>query len=631
MVFGITTRFNPLKGIRKRIRNRLLVFILPLVYIPLVISGSVILYAFEDSHKSKIRNDIENRSNEISIAIEDLLNSNSTQLSALSKMPSIKESFISYKAAFSQHGAFSSQYQDVEDTYIETVTDVVELGEWHDLFFIDPAGSVVFSILQGRYHAENVFKQGVNDKMRVLFSDTLQTLSPMVLYAGEVRHEENPLVYFSTPLFIDGLLASVIISSVETHVIQKQLLNRNLISSHTGIDIIHYNESSSRGIFSLNSTETWTFESLMAYIKAPKKSEFSHSSLIPSLSSIVILNYDKAHANAPLNTSKLIFLLIFVAISMVIFLASSKLARSFTLPIESLKRSFKKFAEGNEDIVLETTRQDEIGTLIRNFNSMLLKLKATKVKLIESKKLASIGSLSAGVAHEINNPLAIITSNTATLEEYASELSALMNTAEPGQEQCEQAKMISTDINELVQESGTALSRVKNIVASMQIFSEIDSASLEVLHIKHDVKQIVREVAAALGYLPSVKVQCDAELSLTCKVKQFKLALYNIIENAFLAVKDIPEGKIRIVVVSQNGQLELSVTDNGCGIAPELVDRIFDPFFTTRPVGSGIGMGLTVAYTVIQAHQGDISVRSSLSKGTQIQIVLPDSSTKMKQ
>ncbi len=232
----------------------------------------------------------------------------------------------------------------------------------------------------------------------------------------------------------------------------------------------------------------------------------------------------------------------------------------------------------------------------------LSELQQTQAQLIQSAKLAAIGELAANVAHEINNPL------TAVLG-FASYLAEQVAPGEPMRE----------ELGLIQEEAG----RARDIVRDLLDFSRQHEFSAE----PTDLNGVVRQTLAMVRRQRAVDnitfaEQYDPELPLAeVDVPRIKQVFINILNNALYAMGDVGVLTVRTGVA--NGQVQVSFTDTGTGIAPEHLDRIFDPFFTTKPDVSGTGLGLSVSLGIVQSHRGTIEAASEVGKGTTFTVKLP--------
>ena len=237
-------------------------------------------------------------------------------------------------------------------------------------------------------------------------------------------------------------------------------------------------------------------------------------------------------------------------------------------------------------------------------------IETTQQHLYESARLRAIGQLAAGVAHEINNPIGFIASNLRVAGDYLRELTEKLPD-DPA------TTSMLEDFRALLNESVSGTQRIATIVADLKTFSNIDqsdfvSCDLNALitstcHLLQTESQRALQIELRLGELPQLA-------GYPAKISQ---ATYNVLDNAAKSIDD--GGKIRITSNrDEQGQIQVIVEDNGCGIAAEHIPHLFDPFFTTRDVGAGTGLGLTVAREIMNAHQGEILVKSQPGKGTRV-------------
>jgi two-component system NtrC family sensor kinase len=266
------------------------------------------------------------------------------------------------------------------------------------------------------------------------------------------------------------------------------------------------------------------------------------------------------------------------------------------------------------------------------------RLEQAQSQLLQAEKMASIGQLAAGVAHEINNPIGYIHCNLGTLQEYVTGLSRLIDAYEASvpllasvaPEQAERLAAekravdfdyLRRDIADLVRESQEGVSRVRQIVVDLKEFSHVGDdewrscdlhKGLEsTLNVVWNEIKYKAEVVRAFGDLPPVE----------CLPQQINQVFMNLLVNAAQAIEE--KGTITLRSGADAGWCWVEVTDTGRGIPPEQLNRIFDPFFTTKPVGKGTGLGLSIAYGIIGKHHGRIEVESREGAGSTFRIHLP--------
>lgn len=281
----------------------------------------------------------------------------------------------------------------------------------------------------------------------------------------------------------------------------------------------------------------------------------------------------------------------------------------------------------------DCTERKRIGTELENAYRTL---KSTQAQIIQQEKMASIGQLAAGVAHEINNPMGFITSNLVTLGKYMDRLSEFMRTiTDPSlfTNHEEAARFISErrtslkidsimdDAPELIQESLEGADRVSTIVRNLKSFSRVDEASCKSANINECIESTVNIVWNELKYRVKLIKDLGDIPPTRCYPQQMNQVFMNLLVNASQAIEGA--GEIRIRTWNDEQSIYASVSDTGCGIPESVMNRIFDPFFTTKEVGKGTGLGLSITNDIIKNHHGDIRVESEPGKGTTFTVRIP--------
>ncbi|MGK0445162.1 MAG: signal transduction histidine kinase [Bermanella sp.] len=589
---------------------------------------------------------LNNHAQEISLEIESLINNKRNELESMALMPAFQSAYQEFSRTFNDGGIYTSSYQDVEDRYIDFIGKITERNGFDDIFLVSNNGFVVFSLLYGKYHGKNLLREPfISDYMGDLLKKTRYRLQSQVMISDANQPDEPRFIYFSSPIYRDGKYLSTLISRVPLSRIHKTLERSGLLESHSSISLSERKPDSwSSLMFDENSSDMsqdqasqlWQDES-SNFI--PDDKVLVVASIIPSIASVMRLEYSESYILAPIFRTRWVVMMFMIAMAMIIALASSNISRSITRPIKQLRKSFKALADGEKNVLVKSSSKDEIGVLLVQFNAMVKKLRSTENKLIETEKLVSIGNLAAGVAHEINNPMAIVTSNVSSLKDYTKELVehlAQVDKVLIHNELYDNNTSISLNQNDvsglasevelIIDETGQSLTRVKDIVASMQVFSEVDKEDLQTFVINDLLGEIIEEVKES-----NSKINIDnnfvKSISVYGRKKQLKMMFSRLIDNAIKA-SDKKNHIVQVHVGGSADQAIVCVDDNGCGIDQKHRDKIFDPFFTTREVGQGIGLGLAIAYTIVGSHNGTISVQSVVGKGSRFKVVLPQTSVK---
>lgn len=263
------------------------------------------------------------------------------------------------------------------------------------------------------------------------------------------------------------------------------------------------------------------------------------------------------------------------------------------------------------------------------------KLEEAQNQLLQSERMASIGQLAAGVAHEINNPVGFVNSNLGSLQSYVNDLFKLITAYEQTQptlpdalkrqvKQVEEAidlRFLRDDVPNLLKESIDGLQRVTRIVQDLKNFSHVDEAERQWADIEAGLESTLRVVWNELKYKAEVVKAYAGIPQIECFPFQLNQVFMNLLVNASHAIES--HGTITIRTGLDDALVWIEIQDTGKGIKPEHLGRIFEPFFTTKPVGKGTGLGLSLAYGIIQKHHGSIEVQSEVGQGTTFKVTLP--------
>ncbi|UMY64047.1 DAHL domain-containing protein [Pseudomonas sp. LS.1a] len=259
-------------------------------------------------------------------------------------------------------------------------------------------------------------------------------------------------------------------------------------------------------------------------------------------------------------------------------------------------------------------------------------------QLVQSEKLASLGQLAAGVAHEVNNPIGFVSSNLGALDDYFNRLQDMLkayadaeNTLIPNGLSAELAKLrteieldyLLEDIPALIRESKDGISRVARIVKDLKDFSRVDSShDWQLADLHQGIESTLNIVASELRHKADLVKNYGALPKVECLPSQINQVIMNLLVNATQAM-GAERGRITLRTGASDNWVWIEVADNGCGIPAESLQKIFDPFYTTKPIGQGTGLGLSLSYGIIKRHGGEIRVDSEVGVGTTFRVELP--------
>jgi signal transduction histidine kinase len=331
------------------------------------------------------------------------------------------------------------------------------------------------------------------------------------------------------------------------------------------------------------------------------------------------------------------------------------LTRSFERPISTLMSTARKIAAGDLNQKLTLNRKDELGEMAEVLNLMVMnlgklnedlsnqvqwlretknELAQTQGHLVKQEKMAALGQLVAGVAHELNNPISFVYSNTILLRDSYSQLYKLLdfyNGAEglPQAVSSEAEKIkaeidydyLIGDIPQALEDCHEGSRRVRDIVLNLRTFSRLDDTQVQLADITEGIESTIK----ILGHLfrpDRVILHKDyAELpKIECYGGQLSQVWMNLLANAAQAMNS--KGELWITTGAHENRVFVKIRDNGSGMPEEIVAKIFDPFFTTKPVGEGTGLGLSIVHGIIERHGGSIQVDSKIGEGTTFTVEL---------
>ncbi len=384
-------------------------------------------------------------------------------------------------------------------------------------------------------------------------------------------------------------------------------------------------------------------------------------------------------------------LLLIVAVVLSAFLTII-LVRLIIVPVYRLENASQKVAKGELDVEVKVTGNDEMGKLSRSFNQMtkslkdakekenvqaerlrmqwdvlsetnqeleekskrlekqkkqtekknqqiesaMNKLKETQNQLVQSEKMASVGQLTAGIAHEINNPINFVTSNISPLKRDLDDIMKLLNMYNGAAEKSDphdefkniknfkdeiDYDFILKEIKQLLNGIEEGAKRTIEIVRGLRNFSRLDESDKKLSDINEGIESTLLMLRNQLKNRIEVIKEFGSIPQILCYPGKLNQVFMNILNNASQSIEG--EGEIIISTTYGNKNVFISIKDSGKGMSKKIMDHIFEPFYTTKDVGKGTGLGLSISYGIVQEHNGKIEVKSELNKGTEFIITLP--------
>ncbi|HET6720416.1 MAG TPA: ATP-binding protein [Rhodocyclaceae bacterium] len=270
---------------------------------------------------------------------------------------------------------------------------------------------------------------------------------------------------------------------------------------------------------------------------------------------------------------------------------------------------------------------------------LIAKLEEAQNQLLQSEKMASIGQLAAGVAHEINNPVGFVNSNLGTLRKYTTQMLQLIAAYQAAEKQISDPVLLAEiaqlkqaldleflqdDLPELIKESEDGLLRVKKIVQDLKDFSHVNESEWQLADLNAGLDSTLNVVWNEVKYKAKVVKQYGQLPPVECLAAQLNQVFMNLIVNAVQALDESQGmGTLTLSTGAAGDRVWVEVADTGKGISEELKKRIFEPFFTTKPIGKGTGLGLSLSFSIVQKHHGRIEVESVPGQGSRFRVWVP--------
>lgn len=292
----------------------------------------------------------------------------------------------------------------------------------------------------------------------------------------------------------------------------------------------------------------------------------------------------------------------------------------------------KSLVVGTELENLNLSLERQIADRTAQLQDTLITLQSAQTQLVQSQKMASLGQLVAGIAHEINNPVGAIYANMPPLEAYIDDIKSTVELAQSCVSEADAQKLsahmaqidytfVTEDLTKLLDSQKQAANRIRNIVLALRNFSRLDQGEVKTVLLEEGLDSTLQMLYH--NYKDRITIKKDYALNdmVECYAGELNQVFMNILANAIQAIPD--KGSIFITTAKLNDQALITIADTGIGMSDEVRKKIFDPFFTTKDVGEGTGLGLSISYGIIEKHQGTLTVESELNRGTRFIIAIP--------
>ena len=295
----------------------------------------------------------------------------------------------------------------------------------------------------------------------------------------------------------------------------------------------------------------------------------------------------------------------------------------------------------NKGFVISLNDTTELRTITKELEKAYGELKETQLQLFQQEKMASVGQLAAGVAHEINNPMGFISSNPGSLDKYVNRLAEFISVEDQvvdalsdsaSKEHVLDARKrlkidhVLNDAHQLIAESLDGASRVRRIVQDLKSFSRVDQVEAAYINLNEALETTINIARNEIKYVATLTREFGDIPQIKCFPQQLNQVFLNLLVNAAHAMEGT-QGCITVRTFCEGDNVLIQVSDTGCGMPENVRNRIFEPFFTTKEVGKGTGLGLSISYDIIKKHGGEITVESEVGAGTTFTVRLSVSSS----
>ncbi len=520
--------------------------------------------------------------------IEAWINKKERAILLLARSPIAQKNSLRLAPRMKGDPVYMRAYEDMQAQFKALEEEDPDFSE---VFFLNSGGEIIVSTTK-----ENEGRQELFNFTREFYTSPLEK-SPLSIVALVRSEEEKLLGAVAGRVDLKGMGAIVEEKTTLGRTGEIYLVDKNysFFSEHRFRELPLKKEVRTQGI-----EECLKQKSVVALYENYKNIPVIGSyRWMPRRELCIVAEIEQAEAFAPVYTLRRAIVMVGSGIALVALLFVVFLSHTITLPILKLVGGAEEIGKGNLSHRIELKTGDELSLLASSFNAMVDSLQDAQKKIVQSEKLASLGQMAAGIAHEMNNPLANISLNAQMLMRDSREGDQSMRRLKVIEENVDATARIVRNLLDFSRETKL---RVAPVDVNALIIKALNS-------VKHQLSRI--EVVKNFGDLPEISADSA----------QLRQVFTNIITNACQAMPG--GGRLTVTTRATKDNVEIKFADTGEGIPKENLGKIFDPFFTTREIGKGTGLGLSISYGIIQKHKGRLEVESEVGKGSTFTIKLP--------
>lgn len=630
--------------------------------------------------------------------IESYVVERKRDVTALAQMPGIADAIADLDREYREGGADSEAYRKADLRWRPFLTAFKDSAGYHDLFLISADGDLIFTVIHEPDFATNLTtgpyrSTGLADVFRRVKVDTRAHVSRLSYY----EPSRTAAAFIAAPVFRQGAFMGVVALQINKTTLLDIVKNYTALGNTGEIlalaaieeDIVYVNDTRHDPDAGFQRKADINVEELSPlhlavrgkrgrgrytdYRGRQSEAVWDHA---PSMNWGVVVKMDREEAFLPIRQLRYSLLLLLMIILLGVALLSRYIQQQISQPLEQLTQITSVVGHGNLHVHVEPkllNLKNEIGYLAVAFERMLKNLdeitasrdelnrltqelsgqkhnlqkaydnlEKMQGQLIKSEKLASIGYLSAGIAHEINNPLTMIRDNLTVMADYAEGLLAIIARCDDlhtavnskdldrikqivdnvhAQKQESRLEHVREDLPQLLAQTQEGTERIRKVVKGLLTFARGDEGKMAPVNLRDIFEGVLGMIAGQLEDRITLTKDYDDKRPVMGNRHLIGQVFVNILTNAIHAIPQT--GKIAIRTYDLGGQVFAVISDTGKGIAPDALGKIWNPFYTDKPPGQGTGLGLSISHTIIEQHHGEISAISEPGQGTTITISLP--------